>query len=177
MVRVAAIRRASARMVSAGTPVIGEAQSASFGWPSVSPIRYGSTRSKPMQYLARNASVVPPLADQRMRQRQQHRRVGIRPDRDPFGPNRLRPVVADRADVDDLDAGARQLRQSSRWCNARAQPPLLTCVFFGLAPPNSTISRYAARSRTTRSADRRPPARLPSDVRQERQRRAEAVVA
>ncbi len=39
MVRFAAMRRASARMVSAGTPVIGAAQSASFGWPSLSPIR------------------------------------------------------------------------------------------------------------------------------------------
>ena len=39
IVRVAAMRRASARIVSAGTPVIAAAQSASFGWPSVSPIR------------------------------------------------------------------------------------------------------------------------------------------
>ena len=39
MVRVAAMRRASTRIVSAGTPVIAAAQSASFGWPSVSPMR------------------------------------------------------------------------------------------------------------------------------------------
>ena len=39
IVRVAAMRRASARIVSAGTPVIAAAQSASFGWPSLSPIR------------------------------------------------------------------------------------------------------------------------------------------
>jgi hypothetical protein len=33
------MRRASARIVSAGTPVIAAAHSASFGWPSLSPIR------------------------------------------------------------------------------------------------------------------------------------------
>ena len=62
------------------------------------------------------------------------------PDRDPFRRDARRAVLADRADVDDLDAGARQARRSSRRWSATAQPPLLTCVFFGLAPPNSTIS-------------------------------------
>jgi len=38
MVRFAAMRRASARMVSAGMPVIGAAQLASFAWPSRSPM-------------------------------------------------------------------------------------------------------------------------------------------
>ena len=39
MVRVCAMRRASARIVSAGTPVIASAHAASFGFPSVVPIR------------------------------------------------------------------------------------------------------------------------------------------
>jgi hypothetical protein len=38
MVRRDAMRRATARMVSAVMPVIGAAQSASFTWPSLSPI-------------------------------------------------------------------------------------------------------------------------------------------
>ena len=42
----AAICRARSRIVSAGTPVIAAAHAASFGWPSVSPVRYGSTRAE-----------------------------------------------------------------------------------------------------------------------------------
>jgi len=47
------------------------------------------------------------LDDQRMRQRQQHRSVGIGPDRDPFGPDCLRSIFADRADIDHPNAGCR----------------------------------------------------------------------
>ena len=53
--------------------------------------------------------VVQPVADQCVRQREQHRRVGIGADRNPFGLYRLRPVVTDRADIDDLDAGAGEI--------------------------------------------------------------------
>ena len=53
------------------------------------------------------------LDDQRMRQRQHHRGIGIGPDRDPFRPDRLRPVVADRADIDDPNPGLRQRRQGA----------------------------------------------------------------
>ena len=49
MVRVAAMRRASERIVSAPTPVMEAAHSAFFGWASVAPIKYGSTRAKPSQ--------------------------------------------------------------------------------------------------------------------------------
>jgi hypothetical protein len=55
MVRVLAIRRARARIVSAGTPVMPAAHSAFFGTPSLSPKRYGRTRSKPAQYFSRKA--------------------------------------------------------------------------------------------------------------------------
>ncbi len=38
MVRLAAISRASSRIASASRPEIVAAQSASFGWPSLSPV-------------------------------------------------------------------------------------------------------------------------------------------
>ena len=60
--RAAAICRASPRTVSAGTSVIAAAQAASFGCPSAAPIRYGRTRSKPLQYRSRNAASWRPSA-------------------------------------------------------------------------------------------------------------------
>jgi hypothetical protein len=48
-VRVPAICRANARIIPAGTPVIATAQAPSFGTPSLAPVRYGNTRSKPLQ--------------------------------------------------------------------------------------------------------------------------------
>ena len=71
---------------------------------------------------------------------------------------------------------ARASSAIQRPVECEAQPPLLTCVFFGLAPPNSTISLAVPRDRGPRRerADHR--LRAADDVRQERQRRAEAVV-
>ncbi len=53
--------------------------------------------------------VVELLGNQRVDQRQQHGGVGIGADRDPVRGCRLRAIVADRADIDDLDAGAGEL--------------------------------------------------------------------
>src|SRR5262245_22317062 len=80
------------------------------------------------------------LDDQRMRQRQQHRGVGIGPDRDPFGPDCLRSIFADRADIDHPNAGRPNVARAPL-VPCQAQPPLATWVFFGLAPPNITKSR------------------------------------
>jgi hypothetical protein len=46
------------------------------------------------------------LGHERVREREQHRGVGVGADRDPLRCNSSRAVVADRADIDHLDAGA-----------------------------------------------------------------------
>ena len=51
----AAMRRARARMASAGTSVMGAAHSGVFAWPSLSPVRYLAKVSKPTVYLSRYA--------------------------------------------------------------------------------------------------------------------------
>ena len=115
------------------------------------------------------------LGDQRMGQREQHRGVGVRPDRNPFRANGVRAVLADRADVDDLDAGLRQLRNPPP-VECEAQPPLVTWVFFGLAPPNSTISLACRAIDDQEVSGPVTDCGAADDVRQKRQRRAEAVV-
>src|SRR2546427_402989 len=52
--------------------------------------------------------VLEALGEKRMHERQHHRGVGIGPDRNPLRADRRRAVVADRTDIDDLDAGARE---------------------------------------------------------------------
>ena len=54
--------------------------------------------------------VVQPFRHQRVRERKQHRGVGVGPDRNPGSPGSLRSVIAHRAHIDDLDAGTGQLR-------------------------------------------------------------------
>ena len=55
--------------------------------------------------------IVQPVRDQRMGQRQEHRGIGAGPDRNPFRRHRGRAILADRADIDDRDAGAGELRK------------------------------------------------------------------
>ena len=122
IVRVAAMRRASARMVSAGTSVIDAAQSASFGSPSVVAHEIGQNAIEAGAILLEEVLIVQPFADQRVRHGEQHRGVGVRPDRNPLRAVLLGSVVAQRADIDDLDAGTRQVPPSSRGseCDAAA---------------------------------------------------------
>ena len=120
-------------------PVIGAAQSASLGCAVALAHEIGAHALEAGAVAREEFAVVQALGDQRVGQRQQHRGVGIGPDRNPFRRDRARPVVADRADIDDLDAGAAS-SAIQRPMACTAQPPFDTCMFFGLAPPNSTIS-------------------------------------
>lgn len=64
--------------------------------------------------VARNKSlVVATLGNQRMRQGQHHRRIGIGPDRDPLGPRRVRPILANAADIDDPHPGFSERREGA----------------------------------------------------------------
>ena len=140
MVRVAAMSRASVRIVSAGhagdrrRPVGVLRLTVGFAH------EIGQDTLEAAAMARQEALVVQALAHQRMRERQQHRGVGVRPDRNPFRADDLGSVLADRTDVDRCATPARATSRIHWSVECAAQPPFMTCVFFGLAPPNSTIS-------------------------------------
>ena len=119
--------------------------------------------------------VVQAFAHQRVRHGEQHRGVGVRPDRNPLRANRVRPVVADRTDVDHLDAGARQFRDPAAGGVRRAAALAHQRVLrIGAAEQHHQLAS-AARSTTTTSAAR-PPTAGCRRYAAGRRARAEAVV-
>ena len=125
--------------------------------------------------LRQEFAVVQPFGDQRVGQRQQHRGVGVRPDRNPFRMHRVRPVVADRADVDDLDAGAGEFGDRRRGRVRRAAALAdLRVLRVGAAEQHHQLAVPRDRRPRGQRADHR--LRAAEDVRQEGERAAEAVV-
>ena len=82
--------------------------------------------------------IVQTAGHQRMDQRQQHRGVGARPDRNPFGVHGHRTVRAVRTDDDDVDAGAREFGKPVG-VEVTGAAALGHLHVLGLQPPNSTI--------------------------------------
>jgi hypothetical protein len=77
----------------------------------------GEIRQDPLEAGAvarQEALVVQPLPHQGVNQRQHHGGVGIGLDRNPGRSDRLRAVVAHRADIDDFNTGRRQCAQRIR---------------------------------------------------------------
>ena len=119
--------------------------------------------------------VVQAFADQCVDEREKHGGIGIGPDRDPSRSHCLRPIVADRAHVDDINACGRERPQRAGGRMGRA-PALrhLRVLRIGAAEhhhqPAMPCDRGPRRQRTGNGLGRT------QHVRQERKRGAEAVV-
>ena len=120
-------------------------------------------------------SIVQTISDKCMGQREQHRCIATWPDRNPFRRGASRPVLAVRADGDYVHAIAHEFRQPIA-IEMPGTPALGHLHVLGIAAAEQHHQLGVARDR--QPGGKRPGDRLRAadDVRQKRQRGAEAVI-
>src|SRR5829696_4905388 len=119
--------------------------------------------------------IMQPLGDERMDQREQHRRVGIRSNRNPCRAGRLRSVIADWTDVDDLDTGAAKLLHPTA-DRMRPAAALRDMHVLRIGAAEQNHKPAVTRDRGPRRERPRHRLRGAENMRQECERGAEAVV-
>ena len=77
-----------------------------------------------------------------MGQTQHQRHIGIGPQGEPLGIQGFCCVTTYGADIDEGNASLPHCASQSR-ASCRPMPPILTSVFLGAMPPNSTINNEA----------------------------------
>ena len=118
-VRVAAIRRASLRMVSASMPGDARGPGRVLRLAVVLAHEVAAELLEADRVALEERRVVQPFRDQRVRQPEHDRGVGAGDRRQPFGLELVGLVGAHRADVDELDAAAGERRDRRDATHAR----------------------------------------------------------